>query len=79
MRENVAGSQRMEQREMLRGSMLTLMGGAFWGLAGVFGKYSFEHKGVTAQWLVSVRLVIAGLLLLTTVFVRQKQENADKS
>lgn len=74
MRENVAGSQHMKRREMLRGSMLTLMGGVFWGLAGVFEKYSFEHKGVTAQWLVSVRLIIAGLFILTTVFVKQKQK-----
>ena len=47
----------------MRGTVLTLMGGVFWGLAGVFGKYSFEHKGMTAQWLVNVRLIIAGLIL----------------
>lgn len=65
---------RMERGEMLRGSELTLLGGIFWGLAGVFGKYSFEYKGVTAQWLVSVRLVIAGLLLLSTVILKQKKD-----
>lgn len=64
----------MERREMLRGTALTLLGGVLWGLAGVFGKYSFEHKGVTAQWLVSVRLVIAGLILLGTVYIKQKKD-----
>lgn len=66
--------ERMERRETLRGSVLTLLGGIFWGLAGVFGQYAFEHKGMTAQWLVSVRLIAAGLLLLATVFMKQKKE-----
>ena len=56
---NIEMSEKMRRRETMRGTVLTLMGGVFWGLAGVFGKYSFEHKGMTAQWLVNVRLIIA--------------------
>ena len=67
----------MERREMLRGSALTLTGGIFWGLAGVFGQYAFENKGMTAPWLVSVRLIIAGIILLSTVFVKQREEMFD--
>lgn len=72
--EQIEMTGRMERREMLRGTVLTLLGGIFWGLAGVFGKYSFEYKGVTAQWLVSVRLVVAGLILLATVYAKQKKD-----
>lgn len=50
---NIEMSEKMRRRETMRGTALTLMGGVFWGLAGVFGKYSFEHKGMTAQWLVN--------------------------
>lgn len=64
----------MERRETLRGTALTLLGGVFWGLAGVFGQYLFVHKDMSAKWLVSVRLVLAGLLLLSTVYVKQKKE-----
>ena len=67
-------SEKMRRRETMRGTVLTLMGGVFWGLAGVFGKYSFEHKGMTAQWLVNVRLIIAGLILLATVYMKQKKD-----
>ena len=63
----------MERREALRGTALTLMGGVFWGLAGVFGQYLFVNKEMSAKWLVSVRLVLAGLLLLSTVFAKQKK------
>ena len=52
-------SERLDRKETVRGTALTIAGGFFWGLAGVFGKYSFEYKGVTAPWLVNVRLIIA--------------------
>lgn len=71
---NIEMSEKMRRRETMRGTVLTLMDGVFWGLAGVFGKYSFEHKGMTAQWLVNVRLIIAGLILLATVYMKQKKD-----
>ena len=52
-------TEQFERREKMRGTALTILGGVFWGLAGVFGKYSFEHRGMTPQWLVNVRLIIA--------------------
>lgn len=66
-------TEKFERRENLRGTALTIMGGIFWGLAGVFGKYSFVRRGMTAQWLVNVRLIIAGIILLTAVYRKQKR------
>ena len=62
----------IERREALRGMAIALIGGIFWGLAGVFGQFLFEYKGTNARWLVSVRLVLAGILLLSTVVVKQR-------
>lgn len=64
----------MERREALRGMCIALIGGIFWGLAGVFGQYLFEFKGTNTRWLVSVRLLLAGLLLLSTVLAKQKKD-----
>lgn len=64
----------MEKREAMRGACIAVIGGIFWGLAGVFGQYLFTYKGLNARWLVSVRLVLAGLLLLTTVLAKQKND-----
>ena len=58
----------------MRGACIAVIGGIFWGLAGVFGQYLFAYKGLNARWLVSVRLVLAGLLLLTTVYLKQGRE-----
>ena len=41
----------MQRREQLRGIALTIIGGIFWGLAGVCGQYLFEERGFTAKWL----------------------------
>ena len=46
------------------GIIITIIGGCFWGLSGTCGQFLFDHKGVTAKWLVPVRLIIAGTLML---------------
>ncbi|MBM6830144.1 EamA family transporter [Anaerotignum lactatifermentans] len=43
---------------------MTLAGGICWGISGCFGQYLFQQKDVTSNWLVSVRLLVAGILLL---------------
>lgn len=60
------------RKEIVRGTALTITGGFLWGLAGVFGKYSFEYKEVMAPWLVNVRLIIAGIILLMRAYMVQK-------
>ena len=65
-------TERLERKETVRGTALTITGGFLWGIAGVFGKYTFEYKGVTATWIVNVRLIIAGIILLTRAYMVQK-------
>ncbi len=54
-----------------RGIAYTLSGGICWGISGCFGQFLFQNKGVTAEWLVSVRLLVAGMLLLAIGYIRQ--------
>ena len=37
-------TERLERKETVRGTALTITGGFLWGIAGVFGKYTFEYK-----------------------------------
>lgn len=53
-----------EQKKRVYGILITLVGGAFWGLSGACGQYLFEYKGATAKWLVPIRLVVAGYTML---------------
>lgn len=54
-----------------KGVLLTLTGGICWGISGCFGQYLFQNKGANAQWLVSVRLLTAGILLLMIGYIVQ--------
>ena len=56
------------------GILITLSGGACWGLSGCFGQYLFQEKGITAEWLVTWRLTLAGLLLMTLGFLMTKRK-----
>lgn len=54
-----------------KGILLTLLGGICWGISGCFGQYLFQKKEANAQWLVSVRLLTAGILLLAIGYLVQ--------
>lgn len=54
-----------------RGIFLTLAGGMCWGVSGCFGQFLFQEKGATANWLVSIRLLTAGILLLIIGYIHQ--------
>ncbi|MFR3729496.1 DMT family transporter [Lacrimispora sp.] len=57
MDTNTAHSQK-------KGCIMTLSGGILWGLSGTCGQYLMQAKGLTADWLIPIRLVLAGILLL---------------
>ena len=49
--------------QSLKGICFTVAGGCCWGMSGVMGKYLFDAKDLTATWLVTVRLLGAGLCI----------------
>lgn len=58
----------------LTGTILALAGGACWGFSGACGQYIFTHSDITAQWLVPVRLISAGVLMLLVLLLRSPKE-----
>lgn len=56
--------------DAVRGMLLTLAGGTMWGFSGTCGQYLMQMKGLTSNWLVPVRLVTAGALLLLICYGR---------
>ena len=59
------------------GTFLTISGGILWGISGVCGQFLFQSKDVTASWLVPLRLVTAGFLLLCYYLIRDKGKAFD--
>lgn len=48
-----------------KGLLFIILGTVLWGTSGVLSQYLFRNKFFTAEWLVTFRLLISGLLLLT--------------
>jgi drug/metabolite transporter (DMT)-like permease len=46
------------------GAALAVFAASLWGISGACAQYVFEQKGIRIDWLVTVRLLIAGVLLL---------------
>jgi len=59
-------------KRQLRGMLITALGASMWGLSAVAGKYVMGTKGVDPVWMVTLRLLSAGLLLLTIAFIKSK-------
>jgi drug/metabolite transporter (DMT)-like permease len=47
-----------------KGMALVLTGAALWGISGTVAQYLFQHQGFSPEWLVVVRLLISGIILL---------------
>lgn len=57
----------------MAGVLITILGGCLWGFSAACGQYLFEHKEVTSRWLIPVRLVTAGLVMLLYYVAREKK------
>lgn len=62
-----------KQKKKIIGIFLTLIGGVFWGLSGACGQYLFQYKDASAKWLVPIRLVIAGFVMLAYFLVKDRK------
>lgn len=71
MKNLSANLQNQTPKSELFGILITLLGGILWGFSGVCGQYLFDVKGVSADWLVPYRLLIAGGVLIVFCAIRQ--------
>jgi drug/metabolite transporter (DMT)-like permease len=51
-----------------KGIFLVITGAVFWGIGGTVSKNLFQQYQIDVDWLVAIRLLIAGFLLLTVHF-----------
>lgn len=54
----------MDKKRYKIGVIATLAGGVCWGFSGASGQFLFSQKGLSADWVVSIRLLGAGLIML---------------
>lgn len=62
------------QPSALRGILLAILAAILWGVSGTLGQFLFQQRGINVEWLITVRLLISGILLLTFSKVRERSE-----
>lgn len=58
---------------MFTGYILALLAAILWGVSGTFAQYLFQNKGITSEWLVAVRMLMAAILLLIYPLIKDRK------
>ena len=69
------------QKNIFKGTIYSLLSGLIWGICGILGEYFFEHYQVSSGWITSMRLLVAGsvVLILSSFQLRSQLFNIWKN
>lgn len=59
-------------RTTIKGFIFAILAAILWAISGTFGQFLFQHRGIEAVWLVTVRMLASGLLLLIFAYRGEK-------
>lgn len=54
----------MQQTNVLKGFILAISAAILWGVSGTFGQFLFQQRAINIEWLITVRMLISGAILL---------------
>jgi len=52
----------------LKGFLYAILAASLWGISGTFGQFLFQQRAINVEWLITVRMLISGSLLLVYAF-----------
>ncbi len=55
------------------GFLFAIFAGLLWGISGNCGDILFQHYGISVEFLVTWRLIITGLLMLSSLIIRKRE------
>lgn len=71
---NMARSKILQNRTNL-GILLAILGASLWGVSGACGQFLIQQRGQEVDWLITVRMLIAGFLLLVITYFSKKDND----
>jgi drug/metabolite transporter (DMT)-like permease len=63
----------VQTRSRTKGIVLVITGATLWGVSGTVAQYLFQQKGFSPEWLVDIRLLLSGIILLAAALLQGKQ------
>lgn len=62
------------QSNSLKGIFYAVVAATLWGVSGTFGQYIFQEKQVNVEWMITVRMLCSGIVLLLLGLARNRKE-----
>ncbi len=59
---------------IFKGTLSTIMGAICWGFSGACGQFLFQNYNVDSNWLTSVRMVVAGIIMCSYMILKERKE-----
>ena len=63
-----------DKKIVVRGTLCAILGGVCWGFSGTMGQFLFSQKGLETSWVTTVRMLVAGVILLGIMAARRPKE-----
>ena len=60
----------LHRNKRIKGIILVLTAGTLWGVCGTVAQYLFHYAGFTPEWVVAIRLLAAGIILLLLTAIK---------
>lgn len=62
------------QNTRVLGIVLVLTGATLWGISGTVAQFLFQEKGFSTEWLTVIRLLVAGVVLLSIAHLKERKK-----
>lgn len=64
----------MKFQPRIKGILLVIIGSMLWGVSGTVAQFLFQEKGFSPEWLVVIRLLASGIILLSYTYIKGKED-----
>lgn len=61
----------MEIKSTKKGIILVIIGAMLWGVSGTVAQFLFQEKNFSTEWLVNIRLLASGIILISLGFIKK--------
>lgn len=73
--EDISNSSKTTSKnDTIKGTLFALTAGILWGLSGICAQFLFQQRNLTPEWVVCVRLISSGIILLTVAYIKERNK-----
>jgi drug/metabolite transporter (DMT)-like permease len=67
----------MQINQAGKGIFLVIVAASLWGVSGTFSQFLFQKQNISVEWLMSVRMLVSGLILLGISYARKGSDTLE--